>query len=267
MPSPFPGMDPYLEGEMWQEFHETLAGTIRAQLMPSLRPKYVALLEKRYVLNRPFPTILGIESVTRLLYPDVHVVRPPETSRMPVMPSPATREAVRTFMTPLEVISPVGEEVPVLGLEIRDTANRRLVTAIDILSPVNKLGEGAREFHERRQELLKTPTHLLEIDLIRRGHRIVVEGDLPAAPYYIYLSRFQRRPITEVWPVQLDERLPVVPVPLLPPDPDVTLDLQAAIDACFELVGYENLLDYTQPPAPPLSPDEAAWLEAHLRTA
>jgi hypothetical protein len=87
---------------------------------------------------------------------------------------------------------------------------------------------------------------------------------LPPAPYYIYLSRFQRRPITEVWPVQLHERLPLVPIPPLPPDPDVILDLQAAVDACFELVGYENLLDYTQPPPPPLGPDEAAWVQAQL---
>jgi hypothetical protein len=138
-------MDPYLEGEMWEEFHETLAGAIRAQLIPALRPKYVALLEKRYVLNRSFPTILGIESITRLLYPDVHVVRPPEGGvMMPRMSPTAMRAGVGTLVSPLEVISPVGEEVPVLGLEIRDTANRRLVTAIDLLSPVNKLGEGAR---------------------------------------------------------------------------------------------------------------------------
>lgn len=263
MPSPFPGMDPYLEGEMWQEFHETLAGAIRAQLMPALRPKYVALLEKRYVLNRPFPSILGIETVARPLYPDVHVVRP--DGDLPVTMPPATPAGVLSHTSPFEVISPMGEEVPVLGLEIRDTANRRLVTAIEILSPVNKLGEGARAYHDRRQELLKTPTHILEFDLIRRGQRIVIEGNLPPAPYYIYLSRFQRRPITEVWAIQLHERLPVVPVPLLPPDPDIPLDLQAAVDACFELVGYEHLLDYTHPPLPPLTPEEAAWVGAQVR--
>ncbi len=51
MPSPFPGMDPYLEGEMWQEFHETLAGTIRGQILAQLPAKYVALLAKRYVVG------------------------------------------------------------------------------------------------------------------------------------------------------------------------------------------------------------------------
>ncbi len=76
MPSPFPGMDPYLEGELWQEFHETLASAIRAQLMPRLAQKYVALLAKRYTLDRP---ALGVFDAPppRVIYPDVHVVAPP----------------------------------------------------------------------------------------------------------------------------------------------------------------------------------------------
>ena len=181
---------------------------------------------------------------------------------------PAPAPPLAAVITPASFWLPLStQEMRTANIEIRETGSGRLVTAIEILSPANKRAPGLENYRAKRDRLIVDGVHLLEIDLIRRGHRIVVEGDLPAAPYYIYLSRFQRRPITEVWPVQLDERLPVVPVPLLPPDPDVTLDLQAAIDACFELVGYENLLDYTQPPAPPLSPDEAAWLEAHLRTA
>src|SRR4051794_931011 len=76
MASPFPGMDPYLEGEMWQEFHETFAGEIRAQLMPQLKPKYVALLAKRYAVDRVALGIVEPEEKTRIVYPDVHVVQP-----------------------------------------------------------------------------------------------------------------------------------------------------------------------------------------------
>ncbi|MGH2351102.1 MAG: DUF4058 family protein [Chloroflexota bacterium] len=94
-------------------------------------------------------------------------------------------------------------------------------------------------------------THLLEIDLLRQGTRITLHGDPPPAPYYVYLSRAQRRPLTAVWPVGLRELLPTVPVPLLPPDPDMPLDLQAAVTDCFDLVGYERLLDYAGPPPPP----------------
>jgi len=201
MPSPFPGMNPYLEGEMWQEFHHRLANQISIQLMPSLSPGYIALLARRYVSDRP-----------------------------------------------------------ILSIEIRDVAERRLVTIIEILSPANKRGKGARDYVQRRVELLQTRVHLLEIDLLRQGLRIQLAGEPPPAPYYVYLCRWGRRPWTQIWPIHLRKPLPTVPVSLLPPDPDVSLDLQAALETCFDLVGYERLLDYASPPPPPaLSDEDAAW--------
>lgn len=87
----------------------------------------------------------------------------------------------------------------------------------------------------------------------------------PPADHYVYLSRFTHRLYTDVWAVALRETLPVVPVPLLPPDEDVALDLQRAVNACYNLVHYERLLDYSvPPPPPPLSEADAAWLNAHL---
>lgn len=260
MPSPFPGMDPYLEGELWQEFHETLASAVRAQLMPRLTPKYVALLAKRYTLDRPALGVFGAPP-PRVIYPDVHVVVPPA--------SPASLPSLE----PLAIAAPAVElpsflEVPQLAVEIRDLSQRRLVTVIEILSPANKGAGGAREYDDRRTELLQTEAHLLELDLLRGGGRIPLGGEPPPAPYYVYLSRWQRRPFTQVWPLGLRERLPVIPVPLLPPDPDVPLDLQAAVSACFDLVGYERLLPYSLPPPPPdLVAEDAAWVAARLRAA
>jgi len=250
--SPFPGMDPYLEGELWQEFHDRLANQISAQLMPLLQPKYVALLNKRYVIDH---SGLGIVAgpPRRAIYPDVHVTQVREAAL-----------SYQTVTTPAaELISPLPEEIPLLGVEIRDVANRRLVTAIEILSPVNKKGQGFEDYVEKRTDLLQTDTHLLEIDLLRGGQRIpLVGGELPPAPYYIFLSRSNRRPHTEVWPVQLRDPLPVIPVPLLPPDPDTPLALQQAIESCFELVGYQRLLDYSQPPPPPpFNAEDLAWVE------
>lgn len=263
MPSPFPGMDPYLEGEMWQEFHETLANAIRAQLVSRLPSDYVALLAKRYVLDRPSLGIFGMPR-ERVFYPDVHVVTRPGVPPMPaVSPSPAG-----VAITEPVVEIPSFEEVPLLSVEIRDVANRKLVTMIEILSPVNKYGWGAKEYNDRRLELFQTDVHLLEIDLLRGGIRISLWREPPPAHYYVYLSRVQRRPNTQVWPVHLRQPLPVVPVPLLPPDADVPLDLQAAVNACFALVGYERLLDYAGPPPPPdLSEEDAAWVNETLRAA
>lgn len=262
MPSPFPGMDPYLEGEMWQEFHQTLANAIRAQLLPRLAPRYVALLAKRYVMQGADLGIVGLES-PRVIYPDAHVVETREPAVLREGP-PGTMVAEPA----VELASPMMEEVPLSSVEIRDVAKRRLVTLIEILSPVNKRGEGACEYNQRRLEILQTQTHLLEIDLLRQGERLVLEGQLPPAAYYVFLSRTNRRPRTEVWPIGLRDALPTVPVPLLRPDPDVPLDLQAAVRACFELVGYERLLDYTKPPPPPpLSEPETSWLADCLHRA
>lgn len=272
MSSPFPGMDPYLEGEMWQEFHETLAGAIRGQLLRKLPEKYVALLAKRYVIAPPSvggQLGSGLSIVDwpthRVIYPDVHMVAPrPPTLREPSVDYSAD---VAVMMPAVELASPMPEEVPLLGVEIRDLAQRRLVTLIEILSPVNKRGTGAREYAERRIELLQTRTHILEIDLLRGGTRIELLAEPPLASYYVYLSRTERRPYTQIWPVSLRQRLPAVPVPLLSPDPDVVLDLQAAVGACFALVGYERLLDYTSPPPPPpVDATESEWIASCLES-
>ena len=256
MPSPFPGMDPYLEGEMWQEFHSTLATEIRAQLLKVLPPQYVALLAKRYVFERPDISLLSLPPDHRVNSPDVSVARPPRLAE-------AQAEYQVGVITPpaAERINLLAEDVPLLSVEIRDMAERRLVTVIEILSPVNKQGDGAYEYRRRRQTIFDTETHILEIDLLRRGLRLPFEGDPPPADYYVYLSRFTKRPITEIWPIGLRQRLPVVAVPLLPPDADVPLDLQRAVDACYDLVHYERLLDYNvAPPPPPLSEADAGWV-------
>ena len=263
MASPFPGMDPFLEGDMWQEFHDTLAHAIRSQVLPLVSPKYVALLAKRYVFDRPDLGIFDLPT-ERVFYPDVHVVAPKEVAPATV----PTNGGLAIAEPPLELPSPIPEKVPLLSVEIRDVAERRLVTMIEILSPVNKHGEGAREYGNRRSELLQTATHILEIDLLRQGRRIPLRGELPPAAYYVFLSRIQRRPWTQIWPVALTEKLPVVPIPLLPPDDDVPLDLQAAVDACFELVGYERLLDYSSSlPLPELTEDESIWVKQVLENA
>lgn len=231
MPSPFPSMDPYLEGEMWVEFQHTLVHQISRQLMPLTRPRYVALLGKRYCTEP-----LALASKYQYGRRQVELAQP-------------------TIM----------DDVPVLSIEIRDVAERRLVTLIEILSPVNKRGDGACEYAQRRLELMQTATHLLEIDLLCQGRRIQLLQEPPEAPYYIYLSRAQRRPYTQVWALPLQKSLPTVPVPLLPPDPDVPLDLQAALDACFALVGYEDLLDYQAKPPGGLNEEEKTWVVETLQ--
>ncbi len=260
MASPFPGMDPYLEGEMWQEFHERLANQISSQLLGKLPARYVALLAKRYVIDQTAVSLLSVPPDSRVIYPDEHVVE-----NLPRVAETAV--AYRSGATPPTVSLPgvLREEVPVLSVEIRDVADRRLVTVIEILSPANKRGDGALEYAGRRARVLSTETHLLEIDLLRRGQRIPLAGELPPGEYYAYLTRAEKSRLTDVWSITLRDRLPILPVPLLPPDEDVLLDLQAAVTGCFDLVRYERLLDYTvPPPPPPLRDEDVIWVAERM---
>jgi hypothetical protein len=80
------------------------------------------------------------------------------------------------------------------------------------------------------------------------------------------LSRAQRRPSVQVWPIQLNARLPVIPAPLLEPDPDAPLDLGAAVRTVYDRGAYGAEIDYRQPVPPPgLPPDAEAWVNDLLR--
>jgi hypothetical protein len=152
---------------------------------------------------------------------------------------------------------------------IRTVEDDVLVTAIEILSFVNKRpGHAAYlTYRRKRQAILESMAHLMEIDLLRAGERPPLAEPLPEAPYFVILSRAERRPVAEVWPLHLPEPIPILPVPLLPPDPDIPVDLGRALAAIYDRSGYDLRIDYTSPPPPPtLAAADAAWLDAHLRT-
>jgi Protein of unknown function (DUF4058) len=155
-------------------------------------------------------------------------------------------------------------------VEIRQVETMKLVTALEILSPVNKnpAHEAYDAYLRKRQELLRSQAHLIEIDLLRGGTRPPLQTPVPEAPYYITVSRANKRPYVEVWPIQLPDVLPVLPIPLLEPDPDAPLDLGRAVAACYERGGYEIIIDYTRnTPPPKLTKADALWLDERLRQA
>jgi len=150
--SPFLGMDPYLEGEMWQEFHDTLSHEIRQQLQSQLSPKYVALLNKYYAHDVGL-TAFGF-GPRQTFYLDVHVVEPKPSGGTLTLERLTKRQL--TTVPKLTLISPVPQELSILTVEIRDVAERRLVTVIEILSPVNKRGKGFEEYMDKRINLMQT---------------------------------------------------------------------------------------------------------------
>lgn len=242
MPSPFPGMDPYLEGEEWSSVHTALSVEIARQLAPKLRPRYIARTELRFATQ-------GSDT-----YPDVGV---------------AVREMPATYLAgappPLEMTTFVPESATEYTVQIRTVAGRQLVTSIEVLSPTNKRGEGYRAYLDKRERLLRSPVHLIEIDLLREGRRLPTVEPLPDAPYFVFLSRAERRPRIQVWAITLRDALPTIPIPLLPGDADSRLDLQAALASVYDALGYDLSIDYQQPPEPPLSEADAAWAASLLQ--
>ncbi|MCG8352396.1 MAG: DUF4058 family protein [Chloroflexales bacterium] len=251
MPSPFPGMDPYLEGHLWPDVHNALAYKIRQQLAPQIQPRYTARLET-YVVQDSEP-----EAEIGILYPDVEVLlaRADDTYHgTPAEPMPAGAPAPIS----IPVIAPVDVRIPTV--EIRDAANNQLITCIEILSPVNKRAPGLSAYRQRRQRLASAGVHLLELDLLRRGTRVVRHPRLPTSAYLALLTRAQAR-VALAWPIGLRDVLPILPTPLRAPDPDVVLDLGAALAAIYDEARYDLSIDYRQdPPPPPLTADDAAWL-------
>jgi hypothetical protein len=184
-------------------------------------------------------------------------------------PRGGVAEAIVTI-PPAPVLRAITMEVPLrlVNVEVRKTGTLELVTAIEILSPVNKQPghEAYTDYPRKRRELLRSDAHLMEIDLLRIGERPPLVELVPPAPYYVTLSRAQHRPAVEVWPIQLAEPLPLLPVPLSEPDPDAPLDLAAAVAAVYRRGGYASLIDYHRPPPPPKLPEaDALWLDRHLR--
>lgn len=254
MPSPFPGMDPYIEqSKLWVDFHNRLADEISAELNTRIRPHYFARLT-------PYTTYEAVEvSQSRVhgIRPDVGVMQ----RREPQSPAPTGV----ALLDPPPVTSTVtlDEPLELLSVEIRRSDSELLVTAIEILSPVNKQPshEAYTDYLRKRRDLLRSSVHLIEIDFLRGGTRPPLQQPVPVAPYYITLCHADRRPYVSVWPIALHARLPVISVPLSYPDPDATLDLGKVVAAVYERGGYDAQIDYSETvPPPPLTVDEVQYV-------
>lgn len=246
-------MDPYLEGSLWMSVHTQLCAEIARQLAPLVRPRYLALTTERFVLEEPE----SIAVATSSIYRDVSVI-----STLHGDEGGKPRSAIAA---PLRLATVLPAAIPHVTVEIRDAAGRQLVTAIEVLSPSNKQGDGRKEYLSKRRGLLLSSAHVLEIDFLRQGARVPTKEPLPKCHYFVFLSRAETRPIMEVWPIRLHDALPTVPVPLLPGDPDVPLNLLAAFTNVYDLLGYDLAVDYRRPSEIPLGPEDAAWAEDRLR--
>lgn len=256
MPSPFPGMDPYIEGQRWSDFHHRLVPEIAAALVPVVRPRYEVLVEE-HVFVEPSPEIR-----LRAIVPDVSVLRSPVSD-------PPSRGCVATASRPVAGILPVPAEIRQPYLELRFRESGDLVTVIELLSPWSKRpgGAGRSDYLEKRVALLHSDVHLVEIDLLRAGERLPMGAALPPADYYVIVSQAPRRPCVDIWPFTLREPMPSVLIPLRGDDPDAPLSLQPVFDAVFDRAGYDYSLRRDTEVVPPLTEEDADWARAVLGSA
>lgn len=257
MPSPFPGMDPYLERrQRWTAVHTRLIVAIADELGPKIRPAYRVDIELRtYVALLTSDSPAGV--------PDVLVMSPPQQeseqgSRM-AMVATAPGLAAAEF-----VELPMPSEITERYLVVREAATEEVVTVIEILSLANKLtNEGREEYLRKRATVLSSQTNLLEIDLLRSGDPMS-----PFSPedsdYRIMVSAAIERPMARAYRFGVRDPIPDISVPVRPGDAEPLLSLDTIVQQVYDRGSYDLAIDYAQPAEPPLRSTDAAWLKNQL---
>jgi hypothetical protein len=255
MPSPFPGMDPYLEDPaLWSGFHTRLIVAIGESVEASLPDGYYSEVEQHVWLE-------DADSETRTAFiPDAFIA--------PVPGDVAVAEAPLRVTT---ATSQVRLEKPVKRkghryLKIVDRRNNRIVTAVEVLSPSNKdSGEDRDSYLAKRDEYISANVNLLEIDLLRSGERIPMGRPRPPiADYYAMVSQANEFPRASIWAFTVRDMLPVLPVPLKPSDGSVELSLGDCFNRVYKGARYDRRIDYSSPPFVKLNQADIEWMQAFL---
>ncbi|MCC5652135.1 DUF4058 family protein [Nostoc sp. XA013] len=255
MTYPFPGMNPYLEDpELWPGVHGRLIVAIADYLSPQLRPKYFVAIEERiYQTTGDDKLLIGI--------PDV-IVQNSQTvinCELPniVVAAPAVQPKIVTV--------PMPEIVKERYLEVRKVGTKEVVTVIEILSPKNKRkGEGRNAYETKRQRVLGSSTHLVEIDLLRAGEPMLVFGDGTQNDYRILVSRAEHRPQSDLYAFNLPDVIPSFALPLRTGDSEPLVDLQSLLTGIYDRTSYDLVIDYNQKPVSRLLERDRGWVDVHL---
>jgi hypothetical protein len=239
-------MNPYFEQpDLWLDFHTEFLSALRRLLAPQVGPKYIVQLEEHIYIHDLPP-----EPRHRVGRADLSLVQPGGGE--------LTRPALGLLEAPAEVWLPEQDFEKAPFLEIRDRQGRDLVTVIELLSPSNKRpGDDREKYLAKRRELLRSPAHLVEIDLLRGWAPMPGEGR-PECDYSVMVSRAEKRLAADFWPIRLRDRLPVIPIPLRPDDTAARVDLQDVLHRTYDGPGYENFI-YSGEPEPSLSANDADW--------
>lgn len=257
MPSPFPGMNPYLENpELWTEVHHRLITAIADAIESNLSLQYRVAIEKRTYLSD------GEEESVTVAIPDVSVYSS-QTS------TPTQTQSTATLPAQVEAVTvtiPVPEEKREGYLEIREVETGYVVTAIEVLSPTNKRAGMGRDTYERkRREVLSCPTNLVEIDLLRGGKPMRILSEIPPSDYRILVCRGDRRPLAELYAFSVQQEIPKFLLPLQSGDTEPLVDLQSLLVGVYNRARFDMAINYRLDPVPPLKAEDKIWADELLR--
>lgn len=218
-------MDSRLEGTVFRDFHNSLSVEIRKHLLPQLPDDYRITVESSVRMGRkasghsiPDVSVKNIAREDREPYGDTNLTAPTRT-----LPAQTDGESYDQ------------------SVQIMD-GNGYLVTSIEVLSPSNKTKRGHPVFREKQDQLALRGVNLLELDLLRNGRRDhILDQDLRAADYLVQLFRAAAEEVT-FWTFARTDSFPVVPVPLLPADGDIVLNLPLVYQKCYDENGFAQLV-------------------------
>jgi Protein of unknown function (DUF4058) len=222
MPSPFPGMDPYLEDEaLWQHFQHQLVAGLYQILLPGLVDRYRARIQQR-------------------IY----------TTEEPLFTSIIRQERQEEF------------------IEIRQRSDGRLITLVDLASPINKsLSQGRAAYHETRRQARAQNASIVELDLVLQGQPLLdySRDGLPEWDYAVTVTRCTQPERYEIYTSTLLKRLPRFKVPLASDDRDTVLDLQATFARAFDQGSFGTKIDYSRDPSTKTTDVQRQWIGEWLK--
>jgi Protein of unknown function (DUF4058) len=254
----FPGVDPYLEDPaFWRDFHESFIIYARDAIRGQLPDNYDVRVDERINLTGP-----DGESTAQFL-PDVTFSWEPPTASW----SRSAGDGGVAVMEPVKVPFTFMDEERESYLEIMHRPSQSLVTVLELLSPANKVSPGYHDYLTKRNLITREPVHLVELDFLLGGKRMPARKPLPPGHHYAMVSRYEERPLGEVYAWSLRDILPAIRIPLREPDEDFVLNLAAVYEETFTKGRYQRNLRYDRTLAVPVSSEVSEWMAALGETA
>jgi hypothetical protein len=255
MPSPFPGMDPYIESSgMWGDFHGSLLAAIRGDLNAHLPRGYAASIELFVWAGEA-----GSHAGTQLGEPDVFVReddRPDDRGA-----------ATATMAAPSTIVLPRLARRKRKYIKVVDVRAKKVITVVEVLSPSNKKsGADRAAYLEKRNEYLASNLSFVEIDLLRAGRRPPLGKRHPeVADYYAMACRSWEFPRAGFWTFGVRDPLPEIPVPVTRELGDTPLNLRACVDTAYDSGRYATSLPYDEPLKPRPRDEDRDWIAQRLK--